>query len=657
MLPFLAQLIWTERTGWVLFHSLWQFAAAALAAVVVQSALRRRTAACRYGALLGLMVVVFALPAAGDSAASGRRMREYEVKDCVRSEHAFAWAEPLPKNDARIFEISRHWRDRSKVLAALTSDRAQGEGCQEPLPFLSPDGQRTIWATYDPKEARLVRVGKAEAKDPDPTGEKDKKATEEAENRHYRALFEKFQTQVREVLRTDEDQDLPGLAEQFSRSIEGRLLYLRVIHVDRYARVAGVDTPAKTAALIDKPFSAWRVPIPKMREAFGAEPQVTRKAQDGGNYLLIENGRLKGGRYADDLAIMMAITLTKSEERPRGPAAVQKVITLLELPWQERIGDEKLDEAAASLKPLADRAVEEIMRSFNRSGQTFVFRHRAVQILQRLRTPKARSTLLNIALGRSAEDLPSMKQWASAAYLRTTQDHADVIKLLGSNEPGVLGNGLRALKGVKVDEALLKRLVELTTIKVTAEPMSQENVRLLAAAVLAADPRGKFPSQKVNAILAAIKEVADLPHAQKIQWHSSFTYAESSYFQYLRCLSEMPGADEILRQATGEAPPLVRDILVIARARRGDATSRKDLQRILDDQQAGIRRAWAVRALGVIGHQNDLPILRKLAASDPLERDRGGDVGPPGRSNTFFPVREAAQEVIRQLESRRGKSP
>jgi len=41
------------------------------------------------------------------------------------------------------------------------------------------------------------------------------------------------------------------------------------------------------------------------------------------------------------------------------------------------------------------------------------------------------------------------------------------------------------------------------------------------------------------------------------------------------------------------------------------------------------------------------------AASDPLERKRGGDVGPPELwERTFFPVREAAQDAIRQIEAR-----
>ena len=55
---------WTDRIGWVLVHSLWQFALAALLAVVLQRALRRRSATTRYAALLGVMAVMVAAPAA-----------------------------------------------------------------------------------------------------------------------------------------------------------------------------------------------------------------------------------------------------------------------------------------------------------------------------------------------------------------------------------------------------------------------------------------------------------------------------------------------------------------------------------------------------------------------------------------------------------------
>ena len=410
---------------------------------------------------------------------------------------------------------------------------------------------------------------------------------EKAENQHYRALFGKFQAQISDALRAAKNDDIAGLAEEFNRSIDGRLLYLRVVHIDGYAAVAGVDAPSKTTALVEQALQRLAGRHSEDSRCLWPEPRVTRKTQDGRVYLLIENGRLEGGRYDGDLSITMAISARKPEEWPQGPLAVKQVITMIELPWQEKVSDEKLDEAAASLKPVADEAVDEIMRAFNRSGQAFAYRHRAVQILQRLNSEKARATLLDIALGRSAEGLPSMKQWASAAYLRTTQDASDSRKLLVSDDSGVLGNALRALKGVEVDEALLERLLELTAYQGDKEPMFQESVRLLAAAVMAADPSGKSPARKVDAIVTAVERVASLPHASKIHWPGSYTYAESSYHQYTECLSEMRRGGRGPAQATPRATAVARDILVIARANAATPPSARTCTASLTTRRRG----------------------------------------------------------------------
>src|SRR5271157_3651767 len=64
MLERLMQSIWISRIGWTLIHTLWQFALVALAAFVVQRALRRRSAAIQYWALLAAMTVMVAAPLA-----------------------------------------------------------------------------------------------------------------------------------------------------------------------------------------------------------------------------------------------------------------------------------------------------------------------------------------------------------------------------------------------------------------------------------------------------------------------------------------------------------------------------------------------------------------------------------------------------------------
>ena len=68
MLEFLTQSLahssLADRIGWVLVHSLWQFALVALLAVVLQWALKRRSAITRYWSLLAAMFVMVAVPIA-----------------------------------------------------------------------------------------------------------------------------------------------------------------------------------------------------------------------------------------------------------------------------------------------------------------------------------------------------------------------------------------------------------------------------------------------------------------------------------------------------------------------------------------------------------------------------------------------------------------
>ena len=360
-----------------------------------------------------------------------------------------------------------------------------------------------------------------------------KALAEEAEKRHYQALLGKLKAQIIDAQRAGKTETLSATADSFNVSADGRLLYLRVLHVDQYVSKDGVDIPSKTTALIDKRFNAWKVPVPAVRYLMVEGPHISRHSQDYRDWLLVENGRLESGRFADDLAMQAAISEKRPDEWPTGSAEVKAAIALLEQPWQTNVTEEELDKAAEKLKPAADEAVDMIMRAFNRSGQQYAYRHRAVQLLQRLGTPKARVTLLDIALGRTAEDLPAGKAWASVHYLRIAPDTGDARKLLASDDADVLGNALRRLKGVAIDEDLLKRLVELTAYK-TKEPHSQWYIRKLAADVMAADPAGSFAARKVEAILAAVRDVANMPDADKVQKLSTGTNAERYYSGYMR---------------------------------------------------------------------------------------------------------------------------
>ena len=79
----------------------------------------------------------------------------------------------------------------------------------------------------------------------------------------------------------------------------------------------------------------------------------------------------------------------------------------------------------------------------------------------------------------------------------------------------------------------------------------------------------------------------------------------------------------------------------------------QEIRQLLANQQVGIRRQWAAWSLAVIGTQEDLALLNKIATTDPLQRDGSGCVRlPGGQERPYFPVREAAKDAVRKIEGR-----
>jgi len=167
--------------------------------------------------------------------------------------------------------------------------------------------------------------------------------------------------------------------------------------------------------------------------------------------------------------------------------AVQKLLDLLDLPWQTKPTAKQLDQAAASILPNADQAVETIMKAYNATHNK-AFRHRTVHIFERMGTDKARIALLDIALGRTRDKLSSSHGWAARAYLETMNDKADARKLLASDNPQVLNSALLVLKGRPVDKVLLKRIGQIVRRK-PSMTSGWHSFRFAAAGVLSSDKR------------------------------------------------------------------------------------------------------------------------------------------------------------------------
>ena len=214
----------------------------------------------------------------------------------------------------------------------------------------------------------------------------------------------------------------------------------------------------------------------------------------------------------------------------------------------------------------------------------------------------------------------------------------------------MLNSALLALKGQPVDEALLERIGQIVRQKASLTS-GWYSVRFAAAGVLSSDKRAVLLAERVDLLLAMLSDVAKMPGKDKmILRHSYMTYGEAAYSRLRDSLVDMPpAAGQLLKKASAQRRGMERDILIISRASRGDATVRKDIRAILTDGKVQVCRAWAARALGIIGTAEDLPLLKPLADTDPFQRDSGSDVGPRG-DRKIFPVRRAAKDAVQAIE-------
>ena len=335
-------------------------------------------------------------------------------------------------------------------------------------------------------------------------------------------------------------------------------------------------------------------------------------------------------------------------EREQKVAAISPeldaLIRLMSKSWREKV---KREEIVAAVAELPDRAaaVELIIEHFYRPGR-LTYRHRAVRALEALGSEKARQALLDTALGRGPDiNTRPHAGPAARAYVSTASNKSDARKLLASEADSVVWIGLDGLRGSSVDEALLGKLGSY----LRSDHLS---LRLISARVLTEDSTTAHAAKKVRLALESLATARDVKEPDRIWWPGSLTHAEGLHHALVDCLSKMRGVDKVLRDATPQLKGVTRTCVLIARAQRGDATVKRELTRDITNPELGIVRAWAVRTFETIGSAEDLPMLRRLAKSDPLQRKQGGCLEP---DKLIFPVRRAAAQAVRHVEQRTGR--
>ncbi|HUT29239.1 MAG TPA: hypothetical protein VMX13_05545 [Sedimentisphaerales bacterium] len=301
------------------------------------------------------------------------------------------------------------------------------------------------------------------------------------------------------------------------------------------------------------------------------------------------------------------------------------------------------EEAIARLVAMGDTVIPTLMARFNRQGQDSGFRHRAVKVLQAIGTPAAQKALLEIALAKDQEFMPSMKEWAASAFIATLDNKSEAARLLESDEDHVHNAGLRAIAGQSLDAALLERVAKLLA-------SDNHTVRGNAAKVMSKDPSTAFVQAKVDALISAIGRAHTFPKADDTYQNTYFTYAEMEVNTYIRALSEMAGAPGVMRYRRPTVSGVQRDALTIAAGMLGDASVLSDVRAILSDPEKGMMRLWAAGSIARIGTEQDIALLQTIAETDTVVRQYYPSIRPPD-ADQYYPVRHAAQSAINQLKA------
>ncbi len=331
--------------------------------------------------------------------------------------------------------------------------------------------------------------------------------------------------------------------------------------------------------------------------------------------------------------------------------------------------------ATTDLAGLGDSVIDPLLERC-RQEKKGTFLKRAIEVLCKIGTPRARQILLDIALEKDiVRKGDPASSWSAHNFLEITDDKSQIKKLLASNSEGIIGMALQALVGVEVDAELMTHLEK-------ALQSGSFHLRTTAARVIAQDPSEKLVGRKVEALVGSLKTVAMLPGAnEKFQTDSVGTLADNLYHLLTDALAKVKGADDQLRDISEQISGAPQRCIMIALAIRGEQNVKKNLYEIIQDPNM-VRlvkmKALVLQGLANIGTQEDLQFVKSIAENDPLQivdlggplyEVVGGEVILKGErmapiperdsprwvnARRSYPIRSMAEHTVKEIEEREG---
>jgi len=337
----------------------------------------------------------------------------------------------------------------------------------------------------------------------------------------------------------------------------------------------------------------------------------------------------------------------------------------------------KVNAAIEELAAMGDDVVDWLDRQYR--APIVAPQHKIITVLAMIGTPKARESLLNIAIAKYDPNRTSCSTWAARNLVRIAPEKETAIQLLKSDDPRVIDVGLQNLHGVSIDSTLLASLGRFLQ-STGYNPVMNYAMREHAGLVIAKDSSSSLTGEKVRAIVDSIRSVENMPTAnEKFQSDVAGTLADLMYRSLIGVLARIEDADSYLRNAREGLSGKPRLAVVIALALKGDSSVKGELCNMLQDPSVAslTNMRWhGIRALGGIGTKEDIPFLERLSKEDPLEivdfngpifeMVNGRYVNTGSRMATIkvesdpawmtarrsYPIREVATQAMQAIEKR-----
>jgi hypothetical protein len=275
-------------------------------------------------------------------------------------------------------------------------------------------------------------------------------------------------------------------------------------------------------------------------------------------------------------------------------------------------------------------------------------KHAAISQLREARTREAREALLAIALGKYGN---VHTEWAANSYVGSLEDKSSARGLLESPDPRIQLVAWPALMGQPIDSELLGKL---------KQSLQSTNgfLRRAAAAVVEQAPASTYSKECISALVKSIQTVEDAPTSRaeaRLHNGAQTTQGGITYSYLVRALSNAKGADlSMLKTFMPELRGNARDCVLIASGRRGDATVRTDLRRIIRESPIRDLRFMALETFRFVGDVDDIPYLEEVAKTGALEEVPGPQTaaflkraGLP--TDKYYPLRMAANDTVRAI--------